>query len=198
MVTVNHATTSCPGLPACPGWQPPPAAAAPRCQQGPLRAGPTALGFPQPHRGCPCVPSVTHGAAMLGGAVTRGHGNTGLGTLPWSQHSFAWHSMAQQGLAQFGLVWLSPASLLAWPGMSSSAQPSPVAGKKLCIAILLVSGLNRVILMGVPNPGAPSHSLEPGEAVLIQTHCSSWHRAQASQGTFFLPHPTLPQEVNPS
>lgn len=83
VVTVNDPTTSCPSLPA-----------ASRALSGQV---PLPWGFPQPHRGCPCVPSVTHGAAMLGGVVTSGHGNTGLGILPWSQHGFAgtvWPSVA--------------------------------------------------------------------------------------------------------
>lgn len=69
---------------------------------------------------------------------------------------------------------------LAWNEQLSSAQPRPKREALYCI--LLVLGLNRAILMGVPNPGAPSHSLEPGEAVPMQTHCSSWHRACRSPG----------------
>lgn len=83
--------------------------------------------------------------------------------------------------------------------MSSSAQASPIPGQRLCIAILLVPELNRVNPKGVTSPGAPSPSLVPVGSWGGCAHADSlqhWHRAvgaQASQGTCFLPYPTLPR-----
>lgn len=77
-------------------------------------------GFPQ--QGCPHVPSVTQGAAMLGGAVANRHGHSGArhGTAQPSmvQHGFVRHGMAQHGLAQLCPVWLSP----VWPTWLSTAR----------------------------------------------------------------------------
>lgn len=74
---------------------------------------PLPWGFPQ--QGCPCVPSVTHGPDMLGGAVADRHGHSGArqgNAQPTVvQRGFVWHGMAQHGLALLGLVGLSP----AWP-----------------------------------------------------------------------------------
>lgn len=99
------------------------------CQQRSLRAGPLPWRCLQPHRGCPCVPSVTHGTAMLGGAGTRGHGHTGLGTI---QRSPVWLNIVLTGIAWLSMDWHSLAGVAqpsisdtVWPGMSSSAQPCP-------------------------------------------------------------------------
>lgn len=106
VVTLNNATTSsCPASLRAPAGTPHhhqlPLVAG--CQQGPLRAGPTALGFSTATPGLPLRAlrdSVTHGAAMLGGAVT------GLGTIPWCP---LWFNMALPGMAWLSMDWHS------WP-----------------------------------------------------------------------------------
>lgn len=153
------------------------------------RQVPLPWGFPQPHRGCPCVPSVTHSAAMLGGAVTSRHGYTGLGTLPRCPVCF---NMALPHMAWLGTAWPS-ISDRSWPGTSSSAQPHP--RKAPCCPSFCARAEK-----GDPkrHHQAWSSVSFPGDCLQLGRLCPCRLTAaagieSASQGTCFLPHPTLPQ-----
>lgn len=122
VVTVSTGTTSCPGLPACPGWhsQPQPPLAA-GCQQGPPRAGPSALGLSTATPGLPLRALRDSWCRYAGWCCYQRawpHRAWHPTVQPCvAQHGFVWRGMAQHGLAQLGLACLSPAYLTR-PGLA--------------------------------------------------------------------------------